>query len=124
MFPQSVQMSGQLIFKSNSGVTAQLQQLGLFASTDGQNFVYEPITAPSASPVAMPTGSIGILGLYFIFNADTTNILYLLDSVSGASINAAYPQQFMIGRFPPNITAPALQGDVADVSAVFLILEQ
>lgn len=128
MGSQAIQITGQVIFNSPAmqGLVFQLQQFGLFVPITGQNAVQYEFTAPITVPAALPVSSLANLGVYIIINIDPSGgTIELLSATDGIAMNAMLnPGEFCLGRFPSNITAPALLSTSAAPSqAAVLIIE-
>lgn len=124
-------MTGQLTYTNPpyTGVIPPSIQVPIsasFATITGKNFASDSWTVPTTSGgTAIPVGNLSTpLGWFMIVNKDATNYVELLPAVSVSAFSRLYPGDFVMGRFAPGVTAPAMQAHTAPVNVTYLILEE
>jgi hypothetical protein len=91
---------------------------------NGSNFINETQTIPTtAGGTAISLGGLGSVGWSFLINNDVTNIIRILNAVSGTPLLDIQPGEFALFRFAASVSAPAALALVASCQLEYLICE-
>lgn len=88
----------------------------------GTKYIRSSMAVPTtAGGTAIPKGSIGTPGWFFIRNNDQVNFVTILSAAAGTVLLKLKPNEFAMGRF--SVAAPAALSDTAICEIDYLIIE-
>ena len=103
-------------------VDTKMSRQAIQFTVAGTNYIQESMTVPTtAGGTAIPLGSVGTPGFYFIKNNDATNFVTILSGVGGTALLKLKAGEFTVGRF--SVATPAALANTLSVQIEYLIVE-